>query len=194
MNGILPAQLAWYVTGRFYVADDGSILDAGYFLHLQDVTGTLFLGAPGESTACFTFLAAPFNADRLTNGDLSLAVDTVGEFSLYLNRDPGGPTFDDPRSFGAGERIATFRRTSIVVGSTVGGVDGSPAVVSVNLFSAALVESKEFEHGGRTHDLGRLLPNGITQWGTASTKPISPLPAGYTAMVPFVGSAVAIGR
>ena len=35
---ILPGEVAWYVTGRFYAAaEGGALLDAGYFLHLQGV-------------------------------------------------------------------------------------------------------------------------------------------------------------
>lgn len=192
MRAVLPGELAWYVTGRFYVGSDGAIRDAGYFLHLQGLTGDLFHGAPGEGTARFTFLSAPFRASHLTNGDLTLAVDTVGEFSLYLNRQPAA-TFDNPQSFATGEEIATFRRTSIVVGSTVGGGEGGTGLVSLNVFSARLTRSREFEFERRLYDLGRFLPHGVTQWGTASTQPISPSPVGFSTVVPFVGSAVAIG-
>lgn len=68
----------------------------------------------------------------------------------------------------------------------------APALISQNVFSAALLWSREFEHAGRRHDLGRLLPHGITQWGTASVQPVPP-PAGYTTSLPFVGWAVAVG-
>jgi len=54
------------------------------------------------------------------------------------------------------------------------------------------VSSREFELGGRCHDFGRLMPNGITQWGTTAATAIGDLP-GYTSVVPFVGSAIAIG-
>jgi hypothetical protein len=36
------------------------------------------------------------------------------------------------------------------------------------------------------------MPNGITQWGTAATTPVAAVP-GYASVIPFVGSAVAIG-
>ncbi|HYH45243.1 MAG TPA: hypothetical protein VEG34_06110 [Thermoanaerobaculia bacterium] len=202
MRPLLPSQVAWYVTGRFYAADTGSILDVGYFLHLPGIDdGDLFAGTPGEATACFTFAAAPFTASQVSNGGLSLALDAVGEFGLYLNRRPAA-TFDDPQSFAAGEEIARFRRRNIVVGATVagpaetagqaGGSPAPPALISQNVFSAALLWSCEFEHAGRRHDLGRLLPHGITQWGTASAQPMPP-PAGYSTSLPFVGWAVAVG-
>jgi len=192
MQRIPPAQLFWYVTGRFYAAaEGGTLLDAGYFLHLQGLEGCLFNGKPGEGTAYLTFLADPFTATPLTNGDLSLGMDAVGDFAVYLNRTPAG-TFDDPASFGAGEEVARFRRVSVVVGTTVGTGTADTPLFSLNVFSAELVSSREFELNGRRCDFGRLVPRGITQWGTAATTPAATLP-GYSAVVPFVGSAIAIG-
>ena len=60
------------------------------------------------------------------------------------------------------------------------------------MFSAALVWSQPFVFDGRRYDFRRLLPHGITQWGTASATPAD-APAGFTSAVPFVGSAIAIG-
>jgi len=102
MTALLPAELAWYVTGRFYQAGkDGPVADYGYFLHLPFPDLPLFDGKRGETTAHFTFAARPFQAQGVTNGGLSLGVDPVGEFSLYLQRRPAG-TFDDPASFAQG--------------------------------------------------------------------------------------------
>lgn len=191
MHRILPAELFWYVTGRFYAREGGKLLDAGYFLHLQGVDACLFSGKPREATAYLTFLAEPFTAKPVSNGDLALGMDAVGEFGVYLNREAGA-TFDDPASFGAGEEVARFRRKSVVVGTTVGSGAANTPLFSLNVFSAQLVASREFELEGRRYDFGRLVPHGITQWGTAATTPAATLP-GYSAVVPFVGSAVAIG-
>ena len=167
---MLPGEVIWYVTGRFYVANDESIRDAGRFLHLQRVRAPL------------TFLSAPFQACDIQNGTLKLGIDTVGSFSVYLNADAHD---DDPSSFARGECVATFERVSIVVGTTVG------SAVTLNTFSAKLIESREFEFDGNRYDFARLIPNGITQWGTASPDPIVPPPKGFMTVVPFVGSAVA---
>jgi hypothetical protein len=191
MERILPGEVAWYVTGRFYAAEDGTLFDAGYFLHLKGIDAGMFAGDPGEGTARFTFLADSFTAKPLSNGGLSLGLDAVGDFSVYLNRRPGA-TFDDPASFGAGEEIARFRRSSVVLGTTLGAGDKDAPLFSLNVFSARLVSSREFELDGRRHDLRRLMPNGITQWGTAAETPAGTL-AGYTSILPFVGSAIAIG-
>lgn len=193
MEGILPGEVAWYVTGRFYAARDGTLLDAGYFLNLQGIDGPLFSGPPGEGTAHLTFLAEPFTAIDLQNGDLTLGMDAVGDFAVYFNPEPGS-TFTDPATFGAGEEVARFRRVAIVTGATVGTGLADTPLFSLNVFSARLVSSRPFELGGRSYDLGRLLPNGITQWGTAAAAAISDADApGYTTVIPFVGSAVAIG-
>lgn len=188
---VLPGEVAWYVTGRFYAADDGTLRDAGYFLHLQGVEGELFSGDRGEGTAYLTFLADPFTSKPLSNGDLALGVDAVGEFGVYLNRRLAA-TFDDPASFGAGEEVARFRRVSVVVGATVGSGAANAPLLSLNVFSARLVASRPFELGGRRYDFRRLMPNGVTQWGTAATTPVAAL-KGYTSVIPFVGSAIAIG-
>jgi hypothetical protein len=200
MTALLPAELAWYVTGRFYQAEtDGPVADYGYFLHLPFAGVPLFTGPRGETTAHFTFAARPFQARGVTNGSLSLGVDPVGEFSLYLQRRPTG-TFDDPASFAQGHCIATFRRTSLVVGttvdSTVGGPHGSKAVplVGTNVFSAQLVESTPFDFAGGRHDLAHHIGRGVTQFGTAAGTPIQPPPAGYVLALPFTGSAIALGR
>jgi hypothetical protein len=195
MTALLPAELAWYGTGRFYEANDHALADYGYFLHLPFIDAPLFDREPGERTAHFTFAAKPFHAPEIENGGLKLGLDPVGEFSLYLQRRPAG-TFDDPLSFAEGERIATFRRTSLVVGTTVAAsVHGAEvSVVGTNVFSARLVSSTPFEFGGRRYDLAQHLGAGVTQFGTAATTPITPVPEGYRLALPFTGSAIALGR
>jgi hypothetical protein len=196
MNALLPAELAWYVTGRFYRAADGSLADYGYFLHLAGIEAEagLFTGPPGETTAHFTFAANPFHARDIVNGSLNLALDATGDFSLYLQRTPAG-NFADPASFARGERIATFRRTSVVVGTTVDAATASPAqpLLASNVFSARLVRSEPFEFAGKHYDLAQILGHGVTQFGTAAPTPIVPPPSGYNLVIPFSGSAIALG-
>ena len=186
----VPAgRVAWYVTGRFYATEEGSTQDLGYFLHVEGITTDLFTGPIGEANAILTFRSAPFTAQPLTNGDLALSLDTVGNFSVYLNRDPAGqrPSFADPDSFSQGERVATFRRTGIVLGTTLSGPK-----IAANTFSAVPVESVPFELGGTAYDFAKHLPDGITQWGTASTTLLPPVGL-FTTVLPFVGSAIKVG-
>jgi hypothetical protein len=195
MEPLRAASVAWYVTGRFYSAPDKTTQDLGYFLHLQGITGELFDGPPSEDKAFFTFRSAPFKARPVTNGDLSLGLDSVGEFTLYLKRHPGA-SFDKPDSFSDGEPIATFRRVSVVLGTTFNTPkkEGSGGLLSLNVFTASLISSREFEFRGVRYDLGRLLPHGITQWGDASPTPLLPVPPGFDQAFAFVGSAIALGK
>jgi hypothetical protein len=195
MSALLPAELAWYATGRFYQAEDGALADFGYFLHLPFAEVPLFDGKRGEATAHFTFAAEPFRARQVDNGALSLGLDPVGVFSVYLQRRPAG-NFDDPASFARGECIATFRRTTMVVGTTVSAEIGSvtAALVGTNVFTARLVASTPFDFAGGSHDLALHIGRGVTQFGTAAEVPIVPPPAGYTLVLPFTGSAIALGQ
>lgn len=179
------AGVVWYAVGRFYEAPDGSVFDVGYFAHLGGVEGPLFRGPPGEATAHFTFRAEPFTVlQRLQNGDLTAAFDATGRFTLYFNPEPGAD-FGHPESFARGQPIATFERLSTVVGTSVG-------PLSSNLFTAALRSSADFHFRGRTWNLARSFPEGITQMGTGSTTALPAVP-GYTKVTPFVGSAMALG-
>lgn len=194
MTPLLPASVAWYVTGRFYLSEDEKTSqDLGYFLHLEGLQGPLFTDpkAPSEATARLTFRSEPFTAAQVTNGDLSLSLDVVGDFSLYLKgAKHAGASFDRPDSFSDGQRIATFRRVSVVAG---GAFKGPKRALSLNVFTARLVWSTEFDFDGQRYDLARLLPNGITQWGEAGPTVVTPPPRGFASVLPFLGSAVAVG-
>lgn len=81
---------------------------------------------------------------------------------------------------------------AVVTGTTLGTGAANQPLFGFNVFSAQLVSSREFELDGRRYDLRRLMPNGITQWGTSAATPTGPV-ANYATVLPFVGSAIAIG-
>jgi len=193
---LLPGELAWYVTGRFYERSDHSLADYGYFLHLAGIEADLFHGTPSERTAHFTFAAEPFTPrEGVTNGSLSLGRDPVGDFSVYLQQEPAGD-FVDPQSFARGQRIATFRRVSIVVGTTleVAGHGKAHPLLSSNVFSARLLISNPFEFAGRRYDLRHQIGKGVTQFGTAAAAPLPPeqTPKDCVSAIAFSGSALAL--
>jgi hypothetical protein len=197
MTPLMTASVAWYVTGRFYVSSDGKTeQDLGYFLHLEGLQGPLFTDMKNmsEATARLTFRSAPFTASTVTNGNLSLSMDVVGDFSLYLKGEKHvGASFDRPDSFSDGQRIATFRRASVVAGGAFVGMPATHRALSLNVFTARLVWSTEFDFEGQRYDLRRLLPHGITQWGEAGPTVVTPPPKDFSSVLPFFGSAVAVG-
>jgi hypothetical protein len=197
MTPLMAASVAWYVTGRFYASSDGKTSqDLGYFLHLEGLDGPLFTDPkqPSEATARLTFRSAPFTGTKVTNGGLSLSLDAVGDFSLYLKQEPqAGASFENPDSFSDGKCIATFRRASVVAGGAFSGVPAAGRALSLNVFTARLVWSTEFDFEGRRYDLRHLLPHGITQWGEAGPAFVTPPPKGFLSVLPFFGSAVAVG-
>jgi hypothetical protein len=189
---ITPGRVAWYVTGRFYLDQQGSLQDLGYFLHLEGVQGALFNpGTMGEATARLTFRSAPFQSEPITNGNVAIGLDTRGEFSVYLNLEGGGD-FGSPDSFSRGTRIGLFRRTSVVMGQTLSSPLLGGFAIATNVFSAELVDSAPFVLDGETYDLRDLLPDGITQWGTMNADPLAAFPP-FTRIAAFTGSAVAAG-
>lgn len=177
-------EVAWAVTGRFYGQSDGSAFDAGYFLDLVGLP-ELFSGAPAARTAHLTFLAAPFTAQKVTNGPITLGLDPTGDFRVFYQR-AAMAHFDDPSSFGAGQCVGVFRRRHVVMGTTLGQITN-------NLFTATLERSHPFEHAGQRWDLRRLLGRGVTQSGIASMAPLTP-PPGMASCIAFSGTAVALGH
>lgn len=195
MSIAATGEVVWYVTGRFYSQESAegvtSLQDVGYFIFLHSIAAPMFEGKSGAETAFFTFSSTPFGASQINNDKLSIGVDEKGTFRVFV-RDQPGATFHDPATFSEGTCIATFERTSVVATTEIGVSTSGVALLS-NVFTARLVSSTPFEFGGQRYDVADLLGSGITQWGTAATEPITP-PHGYTSVVPFVGSAIRIGR
>lgn len=191
---ITPARVAWYVTGRFYEDEKKQIEDVGYFLYVGGISGALFNGKTlSESTALLTFRSAPFTAQPVTNGDISIGLDAAGDFGIHLNP-AGGASFDRPDSFSQGQRVALFRRTSVVMGETLSAPAPGGLAIAMNVFSAEVVESVPFRlpDGSGPYDFRELLPHGMTQWGIASENALANF-GPYQRIVAFTGSAIAAG-
>jgi len=189
------SEIVWYVTGRFYAPENSAaVADYGYFLHVTGITEPLFQGAISETTAHLTFAAKPFVPCGANNDALAIGLDPVGEFSVYLQRTPAG-NFDTPSSFAQGERIATFRRIGLVVGTTLerGTAPKQKPLIGSNVFSARLIESRPFDLGAGRYDFADIVGNGITQFGFAASAGVQPPPAGYLGVVAFTGSAIRLG-
>ena len=64
----------------------------------------------------------------------------------------------------------------------------------MNVFSAEIVQCAPFglPDSKNLYDFRELLPNGVTQWGTASERPLATF-GPYQRIVAFTGSAIAAG-
>jgi hypothetical protein len=187
MREIVPGEVFWYAVGCLYEWTDGSVQDFGYFVHLGDLSGPLFRGAPGPAGACFTFAAEPFRSIALPPNDpadtFMASIDPPRRFSLYFDAEPAGD-FAHPERFARGLPIATFERMAPVVGAAM-------AESASNLFTARLVTSAPFEFAGQRFDLRAMLGYGITQMGAAGA-PFTPGAPGARSARSFVGTALRI--
>lgn len=190
------SEVVWYVTGRFYAPENSkAVADYGYFLHVTGIAEPLFQGTiVSEASAHLTFAAQPFVPCGTSNDALAIGLDPVGEFSVYLQRTPAG-NFDAPSSFAQGERIATFRRVGLVVGTTLehGAAPKQKPLIGSNVFSARLIDSRPFDFGEGRYDFADIVGNGITQFGFAASAGVQPPPSGYQGVVAFTGSAIRMG-
>lgn len=67
------------------------------------------------------------------------------------------------------------------------------ALFSSNVFTARLIDSAPFALDGATYDLRQTRGHGVTQFGTAAATPIDSPTAPYDLVIPFSGSAIALG-
>lgn len=189
------SEIVWYVTGRFYAPDNSAkVADYGYFLHVTGIDDALFCGKVAEGNAHLTFAAQPFAPRSASNDALAIGLDPAGEFSIYLQATPAGD-FSAPDSFAQGERVATFRRLGLVVGTTLetGAAAKATPLFGSNVFSARLVDSRPFTLGNGRYDFADLVGSGVTQFGLDASAGVQPPPRGFTAVVAFTGSAIRLG-
>jgi hypothetical protein len=181
-----PAQTVWQHVGRVYLnPDTGKAVYAGYVVHLNGISESLFDGSPSEATAYFTFSTDVIQLTPLpSNGDLTLYLVSAGTFNVYYNSSPSGD-WSDPSTFSSGELIATFKRDeSLFPFFTTLGVHG---------LSETLESSQTFTFNGEMTSFKRLVPNGITFASFFSTTPqstgLTDYPVAYTA----AGTTIAVG-
>ncbi|MGO1073299.1 hypothetical protein [Lysobacter sp. CA199] len=87
-----------------------------------------------------------------------------------------------------------------MVGTTVSAQVGAAPVpvLGDNVFSTRLIDSRRFEFAGAHYDLAAILGRGVTQFGTSAALPVAfpahgTHPPRYELVLPFTGSAIALG-
>lgn len=185
----IPASsLFYHFMGRILVnPSNGATTVVGYFTDLEGIAGSLFDGAPSEATAFFTFRTNDSGSPQIlpTNIDLSVNQPGPGTYSVYFNPTPNG-NWSSLDSFSDGQLVATFSRT-IINSISVG-------PVNTQIFSSKLASSADFTFRGKTYNLNRIVPNGLTNYHLGSNTPVSSGIADFPLAFAFAGSAVALGK
>jgi hypothetical protein len=186
--GKTPANhVVWQHVGRIYLnPDTGKAIYAGYLVHINGISTSLFSGPPGEGTAYFTFKTDVLQLTPLpNNGDISLYFVSAGTFSVYYNPSPKGD-WDDPDTFSCGQLIATFERTESLY----------PVIgpIGFHSLSESLVSSQNFTFEGQTFNFSRISPDGITFAQFFSSTPLAGAGiTGYSVVFPGAGAVTAVG-
>jgi hypothetical protein len=179
------SQVVWQHVGRVYLnPDTGKAVYAGYVVHINGISTSLFNGAPSEATAFFTFSTDVLQLTPLpNNGDVALSLVSAGTFSVYYNTSPNGD-WSNLSTFSSGQLIATFARKESLF----------PQIgpISFHSLSETLVSSQSFTFAGQTLNFNRIAPHGITFAQFFSTTPLDGI-AGYPVAFAAAGTTIAVG-
>jgi hypothetical protein len=181
------SEVVWQHVGRLYLnPNTGKAVYAGYLVHINGITSSLFNGSPSETTAFFTFSTDVLSLTPLPkNGDIALSLISAGTFSVYHNTSPNGD-WSNPGTFSSGQLIATFARKESLF----------PQIgpIGFHSLSESLVSSQSFRFDGQTFDFDRIAPHGITfaQYFSATPLDVDRI-KDYQVAFAAAGSTLAIG-
>lgn len=180
------SQVVWQHVGRIYLnPNTGQAIYAGYLVHINGISTSLFKGTASEKTAYFTFSTDVLQLTPLPdNGDIVLDLVSAGTFSVYYNTSPGG-AWSKPDSFSSGRLIATFQRQESLF----------PIIGPLGLHSLSerLLSSVNFTFGGQTFNFNKIAPHGITFAQFFSSTPLETGIEDFSVAFPGAGAVVAIG-
>jgi len=177
---IRASGLFYYFVGRLLLnPSNGTVTVVGYFTDLEGIAGPLFDGAPSEATAYFTFRSDVFSSQSLpTNIDMAISLGNPGTYTIYFNPVPSG-NWSNLDSFSSGQVVATSQRTTVNILSV--------GPVSTQIFSFILASSSDFTFNGKTYNLNRIVPNGLTNYHLASNTVVTSGVADFPLALAFGG-------
>ena len=180
------AQTVWQHVGRFYVnPSTGQSIFAGYVVHLNGISASLFNGPPSEATAHFTFSTDVISLTPMpSNGDLSLYLVSAGTFNVYYNANPNG-NWSDPTTFSSGQLVATFARPESLFPQFT--------TVGVHPVSETLQSSRTFVFNGQSLNFKHMVPHGITFASYLSTNALNTGLTNYPVAFAAAGTTIAVG-
>jgi hypothetical protein len=181
------SRVVWHFVARSLVNTSNGTTNrqvVGYITDLDGVSGSLFYGAPSESTAFLTLRTDVFTLKPLPiNGNIPVSVPGPVTLHLYFNPAPSR-SWNDPDTFSSGQEIARFNRGANLFFSV--------GTTSFDIFSLDLLFSQDFMINGQEVNLGKIVPHGVTSNNTGTT--ISVGGPGNTLAFPFVATGIAIGN
>lgn len=178
-------EIVWNSVGQVYVnPNNGTGEVAGYFTYFPGLD-YLFTGAPSVGTAHFTFRSDTLQLQPLpAQGNLNVILAGAGVWKIYYNPAPAGD-WSNLDTFSQGQVVAVLTHGAKELIGT--GDSGT------NMFSSDVIATYDFVLAGRTYNLGKIFPDGLTNFSTISNVPVrgtSEFPVG----LPYASSAVAKGR
>jgi hypothetical protein len=181
----IPAGgIVWNYVGRVYINPaNGTAQVAGYFTNFEGL-GSLFAGPPSEATAYFTYRSDLLQLQPLPpQPDFNITLAAAGKWHIYFNPVPAG-NWNDLESFSHGQIVATLTHSTKEL--IAAGPNGT------SMFSGDLLSSADFVLNGAKLNLHEIFPNGITNFSTISSTPVSGT-SDFPIALPYAGSAIAKG-
>ena len=167
----------------YFNPSNGSGQVAGYFTYLPGIDD-LFTGPPGLATARFTFRSDTLQLQPLApQGNLNVILAGAGVWKIYYNPTPAGD-WSNLDSFSQGQVIAALTHgPKELIGTGAAGT---------SMFSGDVIATYDFVLSNQTFNLGKIFPDGFTNFSTISNVPVSgskEFPVG----LPYASSAIAKG-
>ena len=176
--------IVWNSVAQVYVnPNNGTGEVAGYFTYFPGLDD-LFTGAPSAGTARFTFRSDTLQLQPLpAQGNLNVILAGAGVWKIYYN--PAPADWGNLDTFSQGQVVAVLTHGAKELIGT--GASGT------NMFSGDVIATYDFVLAGGTYNLGRIFPDGFTNFSTISNVPVSGT-SEFPVGLPYASSAVAKGR
>ena len=171
------------VSEVYFNPQNGTGQVAGFFSYFPGIDD-LFAGTPSAATARFTFRSDTLQLHPLApQGNLSVILAGAGVWKIYYNPTPAGD-WDNLDSFSRGQVVAVLTHgTKELIGTGVAGT---------SMFSGDVITTYDFALNGQTLNLGKIFPNGFTNFSTISNVPVNGT-AEFPVGLPYASSAIAKG-
>lgn len=176
--------IVWNSVSQVYLnPNNGTGQVAGYFTYFPGIDG-LFSGTPSVAAAYFTFRSDTLQLQPLpAQGALNVILAGAGVWKIYYNPTPAGD-WSNLGSFSQGQVVAVLTHGSKeLIGTGAAGT---------SMFSGDVIATYDFVLNGQTYNLGKIFPDGFTNFSTISNTAVSGTPD-FPVGLPYASTAIAKG-